>query len=139
MKEIEAVFIPLLKQIADPSLQNWKKLQLQFANVFANVLNLIFKWKCKLQKSILEWKINFVVKIDFLPMCVEPVNFYSWPLQFGWFGKIMFLQWRTFDWRSITETLLGTKLKMGGLLLFRNVRFGVVNALWHQNEKTKTR
>jgi hypothetical protein len=32
MKEIEAVFIPLLKQIADPSLQNWKKLH--FAVMF---------------------------------------------------------------------------------------------------------
>ena len=58
--------------------------------------------------------------------------------------KIMFLQWRTFGWRSITETLLGTKLKMGGLLWFRKAfktwdfSTWFVNALWDQNEKTKT-
>jgi hypothetical protein len=51
MKEIEALFIPLLKQIADPSLQNWKKLH--FANVFVNVQNLFFKRKGNLQKSFL--------------------------------------------------------------------------------------
>ena len=51
MKEIEALFIPLLKQIADPSLQNWKKLH--FANVFVNVQNLFLKENVTYKKAFL--------------------------------------------------------------------------------------